>query len=328
MSQNGAHSGNAHAEAGHRERLIGRFRRAGMAALGPHEQVELLLTYAIPRRDVKPLARAMLERFGDLRGVLDATEAELGTVPGIGARTATLFRFVRELVGEYLEAEAVGLPVLDNPRGVEAFIRGRLAGRKHEVFMVAYLDAGKRLTGSELLPEGTVDAIVAGHTHQAVAHVVNGIPIVESYSYGRAFGRIDLVVDRTTGRVVEATVHPPKDLCESGSADAGDCVTGSYEGRPVEADPAIAAIIEWINSTGLPVLATDCPSGLDCDTGRPLGSAVLATRTVTFVALKPGFLHPKAKPYTGEGFVAQIGAPAFLIERFGVPPRTPGPPPD
>ncbi|MCH7572811.1 MAG: hypothetical protein IH891_07850 [Planctomycetes bacterium] len=90
----------------------------------------------------------------------------------------------------------------------------------------------------------------------------------------------------------------------------------------------IAAIIEWINSTGLPVLAADCPSGLDCDTGRPLGSAVLATRTVTFVALKPGFLHPKAKPYTGEVFVAQIGAPAFLIERFGVPPWTPGPPPD
>lgn len=105
-----------------------------------------------------------------------------------------------------------------------------------------------------------------------------------------------------------------------------DAIFGTGLDRPVTGP--IAAIIEWINSTGLPVLAADCPSGLDCDTGRPLGSAVLATRTVTFVALKPGFLHPKAKPYTGAVFVAQIGAPAFLIERFGVPPRTPGPPPD
>lgn len=93
------------------------------------------------------------------------------------------------------------------------------------------------------LAEGTVDAIVAGHTHQAVAHVVDGIPIVESYSYGRSFGRIDLMVDRTTGRVVETRVHAPRDLCESGSADEGDCVPGLYEGHRVESDAAIAAII-------------------------------------------------------------------------------------
>ena len=100
-----------------------------------------------------------------------------------------------------------------------------------------------------------------------------------------------------------------------------DAIFGTGLDRPVTGPTA--AIIEWINSTGYPVLAADCPSGLDCDTGRPLGCAVRATRTVTFVALKPGFLHPEAKPYTGEVFVAQIGAPVFLIERFGLPPRPP-----
>ncbi|MCA9610841.1 MAG: 5'-nucleotidase C-terminal domain-containing protein, partial [Myxococcales bacterium] len=93
------------------------------------------------------------------------------------------------------------------------------------------------------LPEGTVDAIVAGHTHQAVSHVVNGIPIIESYSYGRAFGRVDLVVDRTRGVVTRVEVHPPRDLCASGSIEEG-CEPGTYEGRPVAASAEVAALVQ------------------------------------------------------------------------------------
>ncbi len=95
---------------------------------------------------------------------------------------------------------------------------------------------------AEALPEGTVDAIVAGHTHAGVAHVVNGIPIIESYAYGRAFGRVDLEVDPARG-VVGYAVQPPRDLCETGSAETGDCAPGSYEGRPVVADPRVAEVI-------------------------------------------------------------------------------------
>ncbi len=91
------------------------------------------------------------------------------------------------------------------------------------------------------LPAGTVDAIVAGHTHQAVSHVVNGIPIIESYCYGRAFGRVDLVV--TGGTVTSVEVHPPRDLCAEGSIDAG-CVPGEYEGRDVVANAEVAALVQ------------------------------------------------------------------------------------
>ena len=94
-----------------------------------------------------------------------------------------------------------------------------------------------------VLPEGTVDAIVAGHTHQAVSHVVDDVPIIESYAYGRAFGRVDLVVDRGTGRVIETRVHPPRDLCESGSFEDGDCEPGTYEGRPVVPDAGVAELV-------------------------------------------------------------------------------------
>ena len=86
------------------------------------------------------------------------------------------------------------------------------------------------------LPPDLVDVIVAGHTHSGVAHRVNGIPIVESYAYGSAFGRVDLVLS-PDGDVVEARVHPPERLCDS-AAEACE-----YEGAPVVPDERVAAVI-------------------------------------------------------------------------------------
>ncbi|UJR86734.1 bifunctional metallophosphatase/5'-nucleotidase [Sandaracinus amylolyticus] len=97
------------------------------------------------------------------------------------------------------------------------------------------------------LTPGTVDAIVGGHTHQAVAHRVNGIPIIEAYSYGIAFGRVDLVVDRASGRVVDVRVMPPQRLCGAeGASPEGDlaaCAPGDYEGAPVVSDARVAEVI-------------------------------------------------------------------------------------
>jgi len=80
--------------------------------------------------------------------------------------------------------------------------------------------------------------------------------------------------------------------------------------------PAVG-MIEWINAQGSAVLAIDIPSGLDCDTGEPLGIAVRAARTVTFVAPKRGFEAKGAAAYTGEVLVADIGAPIEAIPGLG-----------
>jgi NAD(P)H-hydrate epimerase len=84
-----------------------------------------------------------------------------------------------------------------------------------------------------------------------------------------------------------------------------------------------AAAIRWINNSGRPVLAVDVPSGLDCNTGRPVGEegcqAICATRTVTFVGLKTGFQGLDAQKHLGEVVVVDIGAPLELLERFGRP---------
>jgi 5'-nucleotidase len=100
------------------------------------------------------------------------------------------------------------------------------------------------------LPHGLVDAIVAGHTHSAIAHVVEGIPIVQSYWGGRAFGRIDLTIDAAARRVIHARRFAPQEICAAQDA-AGGCLAErssappsapvEYEGRPVVEDQRVIA---------------------------------------------------------------------------------------
>lgn len=78
------------------------------------------------------------------------------------------------------------------------------------------------------------------------------------------------------------------------------------------------SVIHAINASGAEVISVDIPSGLDCDTGRPLGCAVKASLTVTFVAQKQGFDAPAASDYTGEVLVADIGIPRCLREAYGL----------
>jgi 5'-nucleotidase len=91
----------------------------------------------------------------------------------------------------------------------------------------------------ELAASGTaLDAIVAGHTHEGVAHRVSGIPIVEAFANGRDFSRIDLTIDRASGRAVDARIFPPQRICTPER-----CTGETYEGAPVVPDPAVTAAI-------------------------------------------------------------------------------------
>jgi 2',3'-cyclic-nucleotide 2'-phosphodiesterase (5'-nucleotidase family) len=99
------------------------------------------------------------------------------------------------------------------------------------------------------LPAGLVDVIVAGHRHEGIAHEVAAIPVISAYSSGRAFGRVDLTVDRASGRALAHHIFPPHDICEREDPAAGGCaatgagVQARYEGAPVAPSPAIEAIL-------------------------------------------------------------------------------------
>lgn len=94
-----------------------------------------------------------------------------------------------------------------------------------------------------------------------------------------------------------------------------DALLGTGLARPVEG--RLREVIETVNATGCRVMALDLPSGLDADTGQPLGIAIRALGTVTFVASKVGFHQPGAQLYTGQVHVAGIGVPRSLLAQFG-----------
>ncbi|HET9987897.1 MAG TPA: 5'-nucleotidase C-terminal domain-containing protein, partial [Kofleriaceae bacterium] len=96
------------------------------------------------------------------------------------------------------------------------------------------------------VPKGLVDVVVAGHTHAAIAHVIDGMAVIESYSSGRAFGRVDLTV--ADGRVRAVAIHKPEVMCtldKDGNPQAvHDCHPPDYEGHPVVPDPTIQKIVD------------------------------------------------------------------------------------
>ncbi len=100
----------------------------------------------------------------------------------------------------------------------------------------------------------------------------------------------------------------------AGAAWVVDALLGT--GAQGEPRPPLAAAIDAINASGVPVLAVDLPSGLNCDTGQPAQHTIRAAHTCTFVAQKPGFLAAGAAAFTGPVTVVDIGAPRQLVEEM------------
>jgi DNA repair protein RadC len=144
---------------GHRQRLRERFEKSGLSGFSDHEVVELLLTLAIPRMDVKKPAKALIQKFGNLRGILDAPLEELESVPGIGKVTPVALRIIRAAADLYLQQCAEGHESFAEPESLHRFWRSKIGGLRHEVFQVAYLDTAYRLLrdGIETLEEGTLE---------------------------------------------------------------------------------------------------------------------------------------------------------------------------
>lgn len=144
---------------GHRQRLRERFAKNGFDGFADYEIVELLLTLAIPRSDVKQPAKALIARFGNLRGILDAPVEALQAVKGIGEVTPVALRIIRETASLYLRQSAEQQDAFTDPDALARFWQVKIGALSHEVFQVGYLDSGYRLLrdGVETIEEGTID---------------------------------------------------------------------------------------------------------------------------------------------------------------------------
>jgi DNA repair protein RadC len=171
----------------HRKRLRERFEKNGAGGLQDYELIELLLTYAIPRRDVKPLAKSLIKRFGSLSGVLDASSRELASVKGIGPRSALLIPLIRELCTEYMAEKLKRRDLLSSPRAVVDFAKMKLAALPNEDFMVMFLNVKNEIITYETIHEGTVNRAVVYPRkiiESALIHHAVGLILIHNHPSG------------------------------------------------------------------------------------------------------------------------------------------------
>jgi DNA repair protein RadC len=141
---------------GHRARL--RERAAiSFPALPDYELVELLIARSLPRGDIKPIAKALLSRFGSLAGVLGAGVEELRTVPGVGAAAALDLKLLHEATLRMGRGEMRKRTVITSWTALLAYAKAAMAGAPREQFRVLFLDKKNQLIADEVLGEGTVD---------------------------------------------------------------------------------------------------------------------------------------------------------------------------
>jgi DNA repair protein RadC len=171
----------------HRKRLRERFRKAGAEGMHDYELLELLLTFSIPRRDVKPVAKKLISEFGGLSGVLDADRKKLEELSGVGSMSATLIRLVKEIYSTYLAENMKKGDALTSPDAVLKFVRVSLSGMTNEAFMVIFMNVKNEVLDYTLLNEGTIDNVAVYPRRiieSALSRHASGIILVHNHPSG------------------------------------------------------------------------------------------------------------------------------------------------
>jgi DNA repair protein RadC len=143
--------------AGHRDRLRARFLRSGAGAMEDYELIEMLLFAAIPRRDVKPLAKDLLKKFGGIPGLLGASIEDLKAVKGLSENSAALIKLAHVLSQRVLSAQIERKPILSSWQKLIDYCTVAMAHEQREQFRVLFLNRKNELIADEVQQMGTVD---------------------------------------------------------------------------------------------------------------------------------------------------------------------------
>ncbi len=173
--------------AGHRARLKARFVQNGHAALADYELLELLLFMAIPRRDVKPLAKTLLQRFGDIGGVFAASVPDLAAVEGMSEGAAVALKTVEAAAARLNRVVLDKNPVLSSWTRLIDYCHTIMAREKVEQFRVMYLNRKNMLIADEIHQQGTVDQSAVFPREivkRALAHGATAIILVHNHPSG------------------------------------------------------------------------------------------------------------------------------------------------
>lgn len=203
-----------HDAAGHRARLRRRLLDGGADALADYEVLEYLLMTAIPRRDVKPLAKSLIARFGNLAGVFNADPAALANHPGMGETSAAALKVVALAARRMARTGVQEQPVLGNWQALLDYLTIDMAHLNHERVRVLYLDTRNRLILDHLVSEGSIDE-AAIHPREVVRKALDSgasaLILVHNHPSGSPEpSRADIQITQRiaeAGRLLGITVH-------------------------------------------------------------------------------------------------------------------------
>ena len=142
---------------GHRQRLKDKFAQAGGLGLADYELLELVLFYAVPRVDVKPIAKEMLAHFGSFEKILSAPAEQLKNFPRIGDSAATLLKLMHVISCKMREEQIIEKPIFSSWQQVVDYYRTVLAHEREEQFRLLFLDSKNKLIKDELQSKGTIN---------------------------------------------------------------------------------------------------------------------------------------------------------------------------
>ncbi|WP_308815398.1 DNA repair protein RadC [Sphingomonas sp. GV3] len=200
--------------AGHRARLRRRILGHGGEALLDHELIEYLLALAIPRRDTKPLAKALLREFGGIGGLLTADAEAIARVPGMGETSAAAIKIAHAAALRLLQADVTERPVLGNWQALLDYLRADMAHHTIERFRVLHLNTRNMLIRDEVMSEGSIDE-TAVYVRQVIRRAIDfgsaAVILVHNHPSGDPSpSRADIEITRAiadAGKRLHIAVH-------------------------------------------------------------------------------------------------------------------------
>ena len=145
---------------GHRKRIKEKYEKSGIDGWLDYEVLELVLSYAIPRKDTKPIAKELLSRFKTINGVLDSDRKELQTIREISEHTAFFLKLLKDVAILYMENGIHNRDLLSSPQVVYDYLKASLKGAVDEEFKMLFLDSRNQLIAVETFKIGTVNRSV------------------------------------------------------------------------------------------------------------------------------------------------------------------------
>lgn len=196
---------------GHRKRMKERFMKSGLEDFAPHNVLELLLFYSIPRGDTNPIAHRLIDTFGSLSGVFDATPEELMKVSGVGESTAILISMIPQMARKYLEDKADAVNVVGGCGDIGAYLLPKFIGRTNEALMMVSIDNKNKVISCSVVAEGTVDSakvsrrkvmeeamkvkatrVILAHNHPRGVAVPSAEDVAMTREIGRLFAQVGI----------------------------------------------------------------------------------------------------------------------------------------